>query len=331
LKTLVTGATGFIGTHLVKALVEKGRDVRCLVRKTSNTTYLKKLGVELVYGDLLDRESLIDALKDIDIIHHLASEVYSKKASDFYRINVVGTKNLLEACTNKSIKKFIYLSSIAVNGVPNGKRILINEKSPCYPFTPYGKSKLVAENLILSHFHNGGISVAIIRAPVVYGPGQPYILTKIFRNISKGKTTYVIGNGNNLRSLCYVDNLIQGMLLAECNTNSSNPVYVISDKKVYTFNEILEAIAEAAKVNIQKFYLPSFIADFGKYIFNILIKVFKVYSLDLYSILTMNIDLGCDISKSEKELGYKPLINLEEGMKRTFNWYQVNWRLNIEQ
>lgn len=330
MKILVTGATGFIGKHLVKALVDKGREVRCLVRKTSDTKYLKRLGAELVYGDLLDRKSLSNALKDIDIIHHLASEVYSKKASNFYITNVLGTKNLLAACANTKIKKFIYLSSIAVNGFPNSQSALINEKSPCHPFTPYGKSKLEAEKLIVNHFYKYGGAVIIIRAPVVYGPGQPHILTNFFNKIYKGKTIYIVGNGNNLRSLCYVDNLIQGILLAENKVNLGNAVYVISDKKVYTFNEILEIIAEAAKVNIQKFYLPFFIADVSKYISDTLIKVFKVYSLELYSILIMNIDLGCDISKAEKELGYKPSINLKEGMKRTFNWYQATWEISNE-
>jgi dihydroflavonol-4-reductase len=325
LKTLVTGATGFIGSHLVRALVEKGRDVRCLVRKTSNTRLLKELRVELVCGDLLNKDSLIEALRDIDIVHHLAAEVYSKRTSDFFRINVLGMNNLLEACAHEPIKKFIYLSSIAVNGVPSGQGILINEESPCSPFTPYGRSKLEAEKLILCHFHKHGIPTAIIRAPVVYGPGQPYILTRIFNKIAKGRPIYIIDNGNNLRSLCYIDNLIQGILLAEDNAGLSDSVYVISDKKAYTFNEIFQTIAEAEKVKMRKVCLPSFIADIAECVFNIMCKLFNIYSIELYGILIANAELRCDISKAVKELGYKPQINIKEGVKKTFNWYQTNF------
>lgn len=322
--TLVTGATGFIGKHLARTLVEQGRDVRCLVRRTSDTKYLEELGVELFYADLLNKSSLSDVFRNIDIVHHLASEVYSKKASEFYRNNILGTKNLLEACSNESIKKFIYLSSIAVNGISKNQHLLINEESPCYPFNPYGRSKLEAEKLILNYSYQYDVPIAIIRAPVVYGPGQPYILTKIFHRISKAKPVYIVGTGNNLRSLCYIDNLIQGILLAENNADQLDSVYVVSDKKAYTLNEIMQAIIEVMKVNIRIFYLPFLTADIAKIIFYILLKVFRLYSLSLYSILTMKIDLGCDISRSEKQLGYKPQIEIKEGIKRTFDWYQDN-------
>ena len=87
MKTLVTGASGFIGKHLVRTLVEQGRDVRCLVRKTSDTGYLEELGVELFYGDLLDKDSLKDIAKDVSIVYHLAGEIYSNRSRDFYRVN----------------------------------------------------------------------------------------------------------------------------------------------------------------------------------------------------------------------------------------------------
>ena len=180
MKTLVTGATGFIGTHLVKALVEQGRDVRCLVRKTGNTQHLNELGVELFYGDILNKDSLKDIAKDINFVYHLAGEIYSKRSRDFYRVNCDGTKNLVEVCLPENIDRFIFLSSIASVGPNREHGILLNEQSPCRPIDPYGRSKLGAEKLLMNFFKKHGFPIVIVRPPTVYGPsGRSQIIKKI--------------------------------------------------------------------------------------------------------------------------------------------------------
>lgn len=127
MKTLVTGASGFIGKHLVRTLVEQGRDVRCLVRETSNTQYLDDLGVELFYGDLLNTDSLKGIIKDVKIVYHLAGQIHSKYSRDFYKVNFDGTRNLVEECLPEKIERFVFLSSIAAVG-PNRKRGQRNNK-----------------------------------------------------------------------------------------------------------------------------------------------------------------------------------------------------------
>jgi nucleoside-diphosphate-sugar epimerase len=321
-KILVTGATGFIGKNLVKRLVREENSVLCLVREKSDIRFLKNLEVELIYGDLLDASSLKKSIeeKNIDIIYHLAGLVYSNSVKKFYEVNIKGTRNLLEAFHPNKLKKFIYLSSIAVNGFSaQGK--LIDETYPCNPVTPYGRSKLIAENLIRDFYSKTGVSVTIIRVPVVYGPdGQADLITKNFKKILKGRT-FIVNNGVNLRSLSYVDNLIEGLVLAAINAKSTSDLYVIADDKTYSFIEIVNTIAEIYNVDLRLVSIPSFFSSLSK--FSLLFCNFLgFYSWTLYFFATMNVDLGCDVKKAKNELGYRTKIDLKTGVKKTLDFYQ---------
>ena len=320
MKTLVTGATGFIGRHLVRRLVKEGRSVTCLVRETSDVKFLEELGVELVYGDLLVKDSLKHTVENeaIDTVYHIAGAVYAWRSKQFHQVNVRGTKNLLDSCSHCGLKKFVYLSSIAVNGLSK-KGSLISETSPCNPFTPYGKSKLNAENLIINFFADTDISATIIRTPVVYGPdGQSDLLTRHFKSILQGRA-YMIGDGVNLRSLCYIDNLIYGLLLAEKGTPSKRTIYVVADDRVYSFKEIANTTADVYNIALDTVHLPSLIASIA-YCMLHLFDFVGLYSWRLYSLATMNIDLGCDTSHAKEKLGYHPRITLREGIKKTVQW-----------
>jgi nucleoside-diphosphate-sugar epimerase len=319
MKILVTGATGFIGQHLVNALLAKGHAVKCLVRKTSNTESLRSLGVELSYGDLLDRSSLEKAMSGVSVIYHLAAEVYALKISEYNKKNIIGTKNLAEVSLRAGISKFVYLSSIGAVGQNTSRHILLNEKTPCNPTTPYGKSKLAAEKILLDAFSKYSLPVVIIRAPIIYGPGQPSVLSRFFTMIYN-KTFKMVGDGNNLKSFCYIDNLVDGMMLAEKSVRSTGKIYFISDNKVYTPNEFAEAIASEEGVVLKKIHLPYIIASISGGLLVLLEKLFRIYSVAIYSVKTMAIDYACDIKKAQQELGYNPQIDLQEGIRRTVQW-----------
>ena len=323
MKTLVTGATGFAGKYLVKRLIAEQKNVSCLVRPQSNCAHLKELGVELVYGDLADCNTLGSLKKDkFDIIYHLAGAVYSTKNIEFKRVNITGTSNLLHSCYWSGLQKFIYLSSIAVNGFP-APGSLITEDTPCIPFTPYGKTKLQAEKLIANFFADTHVCTIFLRAPVIYGPdGQADLVTEKFKRIAQGKVL-IVGDGSNMRSLCYIDNLIEGLILAEKNAEMKNNIYVISDSQPYSFRQLVAAISDVLNTSPRLFYLPSCIADFARY-FLFVMNTFGSYSWKLYSIATMNIDLGCLITKAEREIGYRPKIDLKTGIKKTLGYYLNN-------
>ncbi len=318
MKTLVTGATGFVGTHLVKTLVEHGRDVRCLVRKTSDTQYLEDLGVELYYADLLSQKSLEGIANGVNIVYHLAGEVYSNRCRNYQKINVDGTKNLVEQCLSANVDRFIYLSSIAAVGPNPG--ILLNEQSPCRPVNPYGRSKFEAEKVLVIYYNRFEFPIVILRAPIVYGPlGQHNIITKILQMIYKGRFFFV-GSGKNLRSLCYIDNLIQGLMRVEKSVNSIGQIYFISDEKPFTYNEIFQVIANQLGKKLKEAYLPTWIGNVCGVSCKLL-SMIGFYSLALNAIWNMVLDMACDISKAKKELNYQPKIRFEEGIKKTIRYY----------
>ena len=237
---LITGATGFIGRHLASRLAKGSPRVRCLVRDNSDISCLRNLNVDLFYGDLLSKDSLGVALDKVDVIYHLAGEVYSRKKDDYYKGNILATQNLLEACKERSPKRIIFLSSVGVYK-PVTTETLLTEESECKPITFYGKSKLDAEELI----KKSNIPWVIIRAPVIYGPFQPTVLNRFFLNAMYKRGVYIIGDGNNLRSLCFIDNLIEGLVLLGNKANIEGKTYILSDDSPYNFNQIIMTISTA--------------------------------------------------------------------------------------
>ena len=314
MNVLITGATGFIGRYLTAAL-SKTYSVRCLVRKTSDIKQLKDLNVDIVYGDLLDKDSLGPALDGIDLVYHLAGEVYSKKGADYYNCNFLGTKNLLEISKGKNLKKIIYLSSLAVYK-PVNEKTLLTADSECGPITLYGKTKLDAERLV----KGCSIPFVIVRAPVVYGPYQPPIINKFFLNALKKKKVYLIGDGENLRSLCFVNNLTDGLLLLINKPEAEGKTYVLSDDTPYTFNQITATISKVCDHKIRIVYLPSILGDISWQLYKLMGNLFNLYFVELYGIKTMQLHLGCDIAKATKEMAYKPSVSLEVGIKNTVEW-----------
>lgn len=311
---LVTGATGFIGRYLTGAL-SKTYPVRCLVRKNSDITGLRNFNVDIAYGDLLFKDSLWPALDEIDLIYHLAGEVYSRKKNDYYKGNILATHNLLEACKEKGTKRIIFLSSIGVYK-PMADKTLLTEESKCEPITFYGKTKLDAEEMVKKY----NIPWVIVRAPVIYGPRQPTVLNRFFVDAFDKRKIYIVGNGDNLRSLCFIDNLVEGLVLLANKADVDGKTYILSDNSPYTFNEIIVTASSVIEQKIKIVRLPDILGDISWKIYNIMGSLFKLYFLELYAIKTMGLNLGCDITKAKEEIGYNPAVTLEFGIKKTIDW-----------
>lgn len=273
------------------------------------------LGVELSEGDLLQPETLRWIVDGINIVYHLAGTVYARKAGEFYRGNVEATKNLLEACKDKPIKKFVFASSVAVYQPPKSK-IVLTEESPCRPITSYGRSKLQAEKLVV----DSGIPAVIVRGPVIYGPQGPKPLNDFFLKIIKKGKVVIIGNGENYRSLGYVDNFVDGLLLVGEKERSTGRIYNISDATIYTFNDIIKIASEVLGIKTKIVRLPTIISAIAWGWCKFLEGAVGVYYIELYSIKAMALNLGCDVSRIKKELGYESRISLRDGLTKTFAW-----------
>lgn len=323
---LVTGGNGFIGSHLVEALVKKGYRVRCLIRKTSNLIWLNDIPVEISFGDVTDPASLQAAAQGIDYAYHLAGAITAKKAEDFYRVNVQGTENLIKACLERApgLKRFILASSQSAAGPCSDDSGKNEMDRPC-PITHYGRSNLEAEQVLLSY--GDSLPVSLIRPPSVYGPRDTMILT-YFRIVKRGIKPLLGFTRPKFISLCHVSDLVRGFLLAGENRQAIGQVYFIGDGEIYSRAEVLDAIAEALSVRPVTVHLPDCSARIlagCSSVLNRLAPTIPSLSLGKALELTQRYWL-CDISKARRELGYEPQIGLQEGIRMTADWYrQQGW------
>jgi nucleoside-diphosphate-sugar epimerase len=327
-KALVTGSTGFIGSHLATALIEKDYRVTCLVRKTSDVSRLEKLGVEVAYGDMLDANSLINAVRGVDVVYHLVgvgdiSAVSAKAYEEYRQINVLGTKNLLDACLSSGVGKLVHFSSLAAMGLI--RKDIIDEKTPCNPRGPYERSKYESEMVVLQYGEKEGLPATIIRPSMAYGPGgMKSEVLKMCRMIRK-HIFPIIGSGNARMGMVYVDNLVQGAILAGENRKSVGETYIVTDARSYSLNEVVQTIAAELKVKNPAIHIPIPLAKAGVSLIEMLSKVLGFTPpFSLWRLETATIDRVYSIAKAQDELGYKPPVSLEEGVPNTIKWYRDN-------
>lgn len=317
----MTGGTGFIGSHLVEALIERGIEVRCLIRNKNNLKWLRGLTVEFIEGDLKDRISLFRAVKGVNQIFHLAGVTKAVKEETYYDVNATGTKNLLSACLEAEppIEKFIYLSSQAASGPcpHNGKK---REEEPCLPVSPYGRSKRKGEEFLLETLHQ--FPFLILRPSVVYGPRDRDVFA-FFKILSKGINPIFSAPDQQI-SLCYVQDIIQGILLASESKDLQGEIFFLSDGHVYRMDQIGEIFAEAIGVKVYRIRIPFGIlygiASFSELLSKISRKPPLLNRGKLEEMIQKN--WVCDITKANALLGFKPKVTLQEGVKITYEWYR---------
>lgn len=319
-KILVTGASGFIGGHLVEFLIRNGYRVRSLVRQTSDLTHLRSLSVECCFGDVCQKKSLIKTIKDVDYIIHLAGLIKAKNNNDYYLVNTQGTKNILEVTleNNPNLKKFIFISSQAVAG-PNKDSKPLKEINQPNPISHYGKSKLEAEKIVKKFSQK--FPTVILRPSLVYGPRDKETLI-YFRLFKFG----LKANLDRLFSACYIEDFLEACLLALEKDVPSGSIYFISDDSFYSIKEINSYLKSFLK---PKIVFPIPFISITLYFLAVLLKIFSkepsIVNIDrLKEILVKS--WTCDISKAKKELGYQPKIFLREGLAKTISWYKKhNW------
>jgi nucleoside-diphosphate-sugar epimerase len=330
MKALVTGASGFIGSHLAERLVKEKYNVRVLIRnekkensesRKDSLELLKKLKVGIVEGDLLDKESLKRAVKGIDVVFHLAAIARPMAIPDeaYFKVNEEGTRNLLEACKNKKIKKIIIMSSVSAVGSAK-KDIAVNEQTECKPVDIYGWSKLAEENAAMEYFNKHKMPIIILRPPMVFGE-RDFEMLKLFKIVSK--RFFPIRSNVKCMEFLYVGNLVEACLLA-VKSRKNGEIYHISNGEHYSINEVVHAIEKAEDKKIFPIGFPKFVLVFGGYVLESLGKIFHFhppFKHDTVNWMTEKFWYS-DISKAEKELRYKPIFSLEEGVKRTANYYK---------
>lgn len=251
MKSLVTGSSGFIGSHLVEALVTRGHEVRALIRSTSSTRWLQNIDARLAYGDTRDKESLRAAVRDVDYVFHLGGVIHAPDRKTYFEVNTQGTRNLLEACLeeNPGLRKFVFVSSISAAG-PSPCDAALSEDAECRPVSDYGRSKLAAEEIVLSV--GGRLPVTIVRPPNVLGPRQKELAASI--RLLRMRIKPLIGRKSSRTSIAAVGDVVRALVLAAEDPRSAGRIYYVTDGHAYSWREITDAVAEA--VGVRRFYLP---------------------------------------------------------------------------
>jgi len=320
MKALVTGGTGFIGSHLVEALLKRGDNVRCLVRNRNDLKWIRNLPIETVEGDCTEKVGLLDAVKGVDQVFHLAGLTRALNEEIYFQVNAMGTENLVHACLEKNpdLKKFIYLSSQAAAGpCQNGGKK--RELDHCMPVSPYGRSKRRGEEFCLEHLHQ--IPLVILRPSAVYGPRDRDVY--FFFKILKKGIKPIFSRDEQYISLCYVEDLVQAILLASDSKESDREIFFISDGQDYRLDQIGDLFEEAMAIKAHRILIPEWVisgvAFFAEWMAKFsgsppLINKGKVEEMVQKNWL-------CDITKAERVLGFKPKFPLAEGIKITYEWY----------
>lgn len=331
MKILVTGATGFIGSHLTERLAKEGHKIKVLIRNSDlekssrkeTLELLKKLNVEPYFGDLMDKYSLEGAVKDIDAVFHLAAIARPMAIPKglYFKINEEGTKNLLEACKkeNGKIKKIIIMSSISAIG-PTRDGNPVNEQTKPLPVDVYGWSKLAQEKIAFEYIKKYKMPIVLLRPPMVFGP-RDFEILKLFKQISKG--FFPIRSKNKGMEFLYVENLAKACLCA-LKYGKKGEVYHISNGEHYSINEIIHAIEKANNKKISSIHFPNWIFVFAGGLVEICSKMIGMhppFKHDTVTWMTKKFWYS-DISKAKKGLKYVPKFSLEEGIKKTLDYYK---------
>lgn len=325
MKVLVTGASGFVGKHLVRSLLVDQHEVISFVRPTSDMEELRKMDTEVVYGDIRDKGSIDRALKigrNVEVVFHLASVLTPINVSDslYWDINYYGTQNLLEACRYAGLRTLVHCSSVGVLGPLS--EIPSTEASPCTPDNVYGKSKYQAELLALEYAEKYELPISVVRPSWVYGPGDRRTF-KLFRAIAK-RNFLMIGSGETLVHPVYVEDVVQGLKLCANHPASSGEIFIIGGAKFVQLNQLVHIIANELDVRIPQLKIP---IGLTKFLALICEKLFKLFHLQP-PLHQRRLDFflrnqAFDISKAREFLGFEPKVNLKTGVKATVNWYKT--------
>lgn len=317
MNALVTGATGFIGSHLCEELLRKGYKVTCLSRSTSSLKWLESLDVKLCKGDCTDSSSLFRAVDGADYIFHLAGLTKATCGSDFFRVNAEGTENLIRTVSerNPGVKRFVFLSSLAAAG-PSRNGTPVTEDALPSPVSNYGKSKLEAETAVFGF--KDKVPVTILRPPAVYGPRDRDMLV-MFKMIKKG---FFFDLGKCYYSLLYVDDLVRGIVQCAESKKAEGKVYFLSDAEIYTGEAVATEMSSALGVKALPLKVPKFAMPFFAFIGE---KINKAGIINRDRVKDFRHSHWiCDPRKVREEIGFIPKVGLKEGIKWTADWYRIH-------
>ncbi|MBP7146633.1 MAG: NAD-dependent epimerase/dehydratase family protein [Acidobacteria bacterium] len=319
-EVVVTGATGFTGSHLCRRLVRDGHSVAALVRATSRTAGLEQLGVRCRVADLGQPAGLRAAIDGASVVYHVAAAYRVEHADrdEFRRVNVEATRNLLQAAAEQGVERFVHCSTVGVQGQIDDPPA--NEEYRFQPGDHYQESKLAGEKEALL-FAARGLPVSVVRPVGIYGPGDSRFL-KLFRAIARGRFV-MIGSGRTLYHMTYVEDLVRGIVL--CGTSPAAPgqVFTIAGPEYTTLDELVGFVAAELGCRKPRMRVPLAPVLAAAAACEAVCRPLGI-NPPLYPrrVEFFAKDRAFDISKARRLLGYEPQVALREGIARTARWYR---------
>jgi nucleoside-diphosphate-sugar epimerase len=340
---LVTGAPGWLGNRLLHYLQGSHPDypedaerpsfggIRCLVLP-GEAGRLRQVApeAEAVEGDVRDAAAVgrFCAGAEGATVFHLAGVIHPNRVRELYEINAEGTRHVVAAATAAGARRLIGISSNSPIGASRDPGTVFDETSPYRPYLAYGESKKLMEDAFNAAARNGGPETVILRPCWFYGPDQPPRQTTFFQMIKDGKAP-IVGDGECRRSMSYVDNTALGLLLAAARPQAAGETYWIADERPYSMNEIVETVESVLEQDFgmsvahDRMRLPS-VASEVAYAVDKTLQRAGLYQQKVHVLSEMNKTIACSVRKAREELGYRPSIELREGMRRSVEWCLAN-------
>jgi nucleoside-diphosphate-sugar epimerase len=331
--TIVTGAAGWLGRSILAAFAETGGpwaragEVRALVREREEAEAIGAAwpSVRPVVGDVSRPDSLHDLFDgvngSVDVLH-AAGLIHPRRIAELFDVNAGGTRTMLRMAQAAGARRFVYVSSNSPFGVNSHRRDRFRNDEPYDPYYAYGRSKMEAELAVLDAAEHG-LDAVIVRPPWFYGPHQPQRQTTFFRMVRTGRFP-VFGAGDQMRSMVYVGNLVQGILRAELVATDPGRGWWIADARPYSVAEIVATVAraladEGLEVTPNRIRLPEVVSRAAE-LADALIQRTGRYNQQLHVLGEMGKTIACEIDAARTELGYEPDVELYEGMRTSIRW-----------
>lgn len=319
---LVTGGTGFTGSALSFRLLKLHHKVTILDNQAGLfAKELMKKGAKVVIGSVTDKKLVDKVAKKVDVIFHLAAAFRKLNVPEqlYKEVNVDGTKNVMEAALKNKVEKVIYCSTQGVHGhVENPPG---DESSPIEPADYYQQTKYDGE-VVVREYTKKNVGALILRPTAIYGPGDPERFFMIFKRVKKGMFP-LFGSGKTYYHPLYIDNLVDAFILAMKSKKKSGEAYLIADEEYYTIEELVHHVGEAMHVPVKTPHFPLFPLIIAGHVCEKFCKPFKIKPF----IFPRRVDWyrqvrAFKIDKARKELKYHPKIGIQEGLRRTYEWYK---------
>lgn len=335
MRAFITGATGLAGSHLAEQLRACGAEVVALVRPTSDTQFLQRLGARLVTGDLSDQESLQRGMAGADVVFHTAAKVSDWGPwSEFQRDTIDGTRRVLEAMRATGVRRIVHMSSVVVYGHQAHRGGIWTEAAPYttqfMAWEYYGPAKIAAEKLVLGYHQKQWVEASIIRPGWIYGPRDRASFPRLVQFLKEGMACFV-GPGDNYLSLVYAGNLADACILAATKEAALGRVYNVSTDCRVMQRQYMNAVAQALGLKPVTRSLPASVAKAIAHVSEIsahLIGKKDPPEMTRYGVYIITNKGTFDSTRAREELGWQPRVGFEEGLARTIEWYKTEYQTN---